>query len=261
MRDARGKAEQRPAARPRTPGTRSRGGAARGGARLPRAAAPARQAQRGRGASPERVRAILRILRRLYPQVRTALEFRNPFELLIATVLSAQCTDERVNQVTPPFFARFPDAAALAGGTRDEIERLIYTTGFFRNKAKSLHGAAEALVARHGGRVPESLEELVALPGIGRKTANVILGSAFGLPGITVDTHVGRLARRLGFSAADAPEKIEADLAGLLPRKEWTAISLRLIEHGRRICLARKPRCTACALLPHCPTGSRLSAP
>jgi len=205
-----------------------------------------------------RVRAVIRTLARLYPDAKTALHFQNPYELLVATVLSAQCTDERVNQVTPAFFARFPDATALARGSAEEIERLIYPTGFFRNKTRSLRAAGVAMVERHAGQVPGTLDDLVALPGIGRKTANVILGNAFGIPGITVDTHVARLSQRLGWSRETDPVKIERDLMALIPRAEWTSLSLRLIEHGRRICVARKPRCPECALLSDCPTGTAL---
>ena len=205
------------------------------------------------------MRAILAILERLYPRVRTALDFENPYQLLVATILSAQCTDERVNRVTPAFFARFPDAAALARGPREKIEEMVRPTGFFRMKAKSLQEAAAGLVSRHDGRVPADLGALVALPGIGRKTANVILGSAFGIPGITVDTHVRRVAGRLALTHETQPEKIEIDLMRAVPRSGWTEFSLRLIEHGRRVCVARKPRCPECALLPLCPTGKALT--
>ncbi|MFH1145336.1 MAG: endonuclease III, partial [Candidatus Eisenbacteria bacterium] len=214
-----------------------------------------RKDPRTEGPAPERVCAILAILKRLYPRPRTALHFADPYQLLVATVLSAQCTDERVNQATPRFFERFPDAAALAAGKPAEIETLIYTTGFFRNKAKNLKAAAHDLVDQHGGHVPGNLPALVALPGIGRKTANVILGNAFGIPGITVDTHVRRVATRLAFTQATDPEKIELDLMEIWPRKEWSRISLRLIAHGRAICAARKPRCGECPLEPHCPAG------
>ena len=234
------------------------------------AKAPHRSAQRpapalpGRGAPAPgseraRVAAIRRTLRRLYPQVRTALAFASPYQLLVATVLSAQCTDERVNRVTPGFFARFPDAATLARGPRADIEEIIRPTGFFRMKAKSLQETAAGLAERHQGRVPADLDALVALPGIGRKTANVILGNAFGIPGITVDTHVRRVSLRLALTREDHPEKIEIDLMRQVPRREWSDFSLRLIEHGRRICVARKPRCPACALLPHCPAGAALT--
>ncbi len=207
---------------------------------------------------PARMRAVLRILARLYPDARISLDFQNPFQLYVATVLSAQCTDERVNQVTPALFARFPDARAMAAAAREEIEELVRATGFFRNKARSLHGAAQRIEAEFGGELPGTMEALLTLPGVGRKTANVILGNAFGTPGITVDTHVRRLAQRLGFTRQTDPVKIEFELMALAPRRQWTDLSHRLIWHGRRVCKARKPLCSECALLPHCPHGQRL---
>jgi endonuclease-3 len=195
---------------------------------------------------------INELLARAWPDARCSLNFRSPYELLVATILSAQCTDERVNQVTPAFFARFPDAAALAKATLPEIEELIRSTGFYRNKARSLKGMAEALVARHGGQVPGTMEELVKLPGVGRKTANVVLGNCFNTPGITVDTHVGRLAQRLGLSKSSQPEKIEQDLMACIPQHDWTNFSHRAILHGRHVCQARKPRCEMCVLAPEC---------
>jgi endonuclease-3 len=223
---------------------------------------PARRPASGQSPVPQpelraRTRTILRRLAKLYPEARCALHFRNPFELYVATVLSAQCTDERVNQVTPPLFARYPDAATMARAAREEIELLIRPTGFFRNKAKSIHTAAEKLVRDFGGNLPGTLEELITLPGTGRKTANVILGNAFNTPGITVDTHVRRLAQRLELTRETDPVKIEFELMALFPQPEWTNLSHRLIEHGRRVCHARRPECSACALRPVCPAGLR----
>jgi endonuclease III len=208
---------------------------------------------RFRRPDPERARAIIDILSRTYPDATTALRFENPLQLLIATILSAQCTDARVNQVTPVLFARYPTAEALAGADRAELEKIIQSTGFFRNKAKSILSCTADIVSKHGGRVPATLEELTALQGVGRKTANVVLGNAFGIPGVVVDTHVQRLSRRLGLSREQDPVRIEFDLMKILPRETWTQFSHWLILHGRRICIARKPRCSICPLLPHCP--------
>jgi endonuclease-3 len=190
----------------------------------------------------------------LHPDAHCELDFRTPLELAVATVLSAQCTDKRVNEVTPALFARYPGAAAYAAAERDELEALIRPTGFFRNKATSLIGLGAALVERHGGQVPSTLEELVALPGIGRKTANVVLGNAFGVPGLTVDTHFGRLVRRFGWTALEDPVKVEHAVAALLPKAEWTMFSHRVIFHGRRVCHARKPACGACGIAALCPS-------
>jgi endonuclease-3 len=211
--------------------------------------------------APETPLALKRRARRmnaelaaLYPDAHIELDFTDPLELAVATILSAQCTDKRVNEVTPAVFGRYRTAADYAAADREELERLIYTTGFFRNKAKSIIGLGQALCERHGGRVPASLDELVKLPGIGRKTANVILGNAFGIPGITVDTHFGRLARRFGWTVQDDPVKVEFEVAELIPRRDWTILSHRLIWHGRRVCHARKPACGACALARSCPS-------
>jgi endonuclease III len=224
--------------------------------------AAAARAGADRPGTIERRRAamVLAILRRLYPEATCTLDFHDPFELLVATVLSAQCTDERVNRVTPALFARLPDARAMARAPRETIEGLIRPTGFFRNKAKSIQTAAQRIVEVYDGRVPDTLEELLTLPGTGRKTANVILGNAYGTPGITVDTHVQRVTRRLGWTAQTDPVKIELELGGLIPRKDWTVVSHRLIQHGRRVCHARKPDCESCALRPHCPFGQALAA-
>jgi endonuclease-3 len=191
-----------------------------------------------------------------YPDAACALDYRNPFELLCATILSAQCTDARVNLVTPVLFARYPTPEALARAKPSEVEAIIRPTGFFRNKTRSLIGMAQALVADFGGRVPQTMEELRKLPGVGRKTANVILGNAYGInEGITVDTHVTRLSRRLGLTRHDDPVKIEFDLMPLFPRDHWALISHLLIFHGRQVCVARRPRCEVCVLSDLCPSS------
>ena len=201
-----------------------------------------------------RARRTGRELAVLHPDAHCELDFTTPLELAVATILSAQCTDKRVNEVTPALFARYTTAQAYATADRSEVEDLVRTTGFFRNKASSLLGLGAALVERHGGEVPATLESLVALPGIGRKTANVVLGNAFGVPGLTVDTHFGRLVRRFGWTALDDPVKVEAVVAELLPRSEWTMFSHRVIFHGRRVCHARKPACGACGIAALCPS-------
>ena len=218
--------------------------------------APARRlnvARESTAARRARARAIARGLARAYPDAWCALHYRNPWELVVATILSAQCTDAMVNQVTPTLFAAYPSAAALAAAPAARVEQLIKRTGFFRQKTKSIQATARVVAERHGGEVPDSMEALTALPGIGRKTANVVLGTAFGKPAIFVDTHVRRLASRLGLTVEDDPDKIERDLQALLPPKEWTAFAHRLIHHGRRVCVARKPRCSTCPLLRWCP--------
>ena len=197
-----------------------------------------------------------RLLAQAYPDADTELRFTTPLELLVATVLSAQSTDVRVNAVTPELFARYPDAAAYAAADRAELESYIQSIGLYRSKAASIQGLAQAICERHGGEVPGTLEELVALPGVGRKTANVVLGNAFGVPGITVDTHVGRLARRFGWTEETVPEKVEADLMELFPPSEWTDLSHRMILHGRRVCHARNPACDACPLATLCPSST-----
>ena len=201
-----------------------------------------------------RARKVARVLAETYPDAHCELDFDSPLELLVATVLSAQCTDRRVNQVTPTLFARFPDAESYAAADRSELEALIQPTGFFRAKAASVQGLAQALCDRYGGDVPDRLEDLVTLPGVGRKTANVVLGNAFDTPGITVDTHVGRLARRLGWTEQTDPDRVEADLMSLFPRRDWTQLSHHLIWHGRRCCHARKPACGACPVARWCPS-------
>jgi endonuclease III len=196
-------------------------------------------------------------LRREYPDARCALNHENAYELLVATILSAQCTDKRVNMVTPALFRAWPTPRALAQAKREEVEALIKTTGFFRNKAKSLLGMAAAVVERHGGAIPDTMDELTRLPGVGRKTANVILGNAFNRDeGIVVDTHVMRLSQRLRLSRLADPVKIERALIPLFPRERWTMLSHLLIEHGRRVCVARKPRCGECVLADICPSAT-----
>ena len=199
------------------------------------------------------MRAVLEQLRELYPDARCALEFKTPLQLLVATILSAQCTDLRVNKVTPGLFARFPDAAAFAAADPAELEIAIHSTGFFRNKALAIREACADIVAKHGGQVPQTLEELTALRGVGRKTANVVLGNAYGIPGLVVDTHVARLANRLGLTNESDAVKIEFALVSLVPRESWTLFSHWLILHGRAVCTARKPLCSACPLTGHCP--------
>jgi endonuclease III len=201
----------------------------------------------------QRARRALKALARLYPEPKTALHYENPVQLLVAVILSAQCTDARVNIVTPVLFARFPDAKSLASADRQELESLIKSTGFFHNKAKHIQACCKAIVEQFGGQIPQSLDELVKLPGIGRKTANVVLGDAFGIPGVTVDTHVGRLSRRIGLSVHTDPVKVELDLMNLIPQADWTRFSHLLILHGRQICHARNPKCEECVIRSFCP--------
>jgi len=204
----------------------------------------------------ERVRQLVQLLPKVYPGARCELDFRNPLQLLVATILSAQCTDKRVNLVTPSLFAKYRSATAYANANPSELESAIRSTGFFRNKAKSIRAAAAALVAKHKGRVPETMAELRELPGVGRKTANVVLGNAFGKDeGIVVDTHVVRLSQRLRLTRQTDPEKIEQDLMKLVPRQHWTNWSHWLIWHGRRRCFARKPDCSQCEIFQLCPSG------
>ncbi len=201
-----------------------------------------------------RARRINRELAVLYPDAHCELNFSTPLELLVATILSAQCTDKRVNMVTPVLFARFRTAADYAAADRADLEKIIQSTGFFRAKANSILGLGQALCDRFGGQVPGNLADLVTLPGVGRKTANVVLGNAFGVPGITVDTHFARLSKRFGWTRQADPDKIEAEVGALIPRSDWTILSHRLIWHGRRVCHARKPACGACALARLCPS-------
>ena len=200
-------------------------------------------------------RSIYRILTKEYPDARCELDFNSPLELLVATVLSAQCTDKRVNAVTPVLFNRFPTVTKLAGAKISEIEKIVYSTGFYRSKAKIIKELASKILKDYGGEVPKTLAQLVTLPGVGRKTANVVLGNAFGIPGLTVDTHFGRLSRRFGWSQETDPVKVENDVAKLIPEKEWTLLSHKLIWHGRRICHSRKPECGICPLAKLCPSA------
>ena len=207
-----------------------------------------------RTALVRRARRINRELAKMYPEAHCELDFRSPLELLVATILSAQTTDRRVNMVTPVLFAKYRTAADYAAADRAEMEAIIQSTGFFRAKTTSLIGLGQALCDRFGGEVPRRLRDLVTLPGVGRKTANVVLGNAFGVPGITVDTHFQRLARRFGWTTSDDPVKIEQEVGTLFPRSEWTMLSHRLIWHGRRVCHARRPACGACGVAALCPS-------
>lgn len=215
----------------------------------------ARESKRNRR---ERAGQILAELARLYPDAATELDFETPFQCLIATLLSAQATDVSVNLATPTLFAAYPDAHALAAATPEEVEPYIRTIGLFRSKARNAVATARLLVERHGGEVPGTMEELTALPGVGRKTANVVLANAYGVPTIAVDTHVGRLARRLGFIEQTDPDKVEADLKELLEPDDWIFAHHALIFHGRRVCHARKPSCAACTLCPLCPSCGKV---
>jgi len=204
------------------------------------------------GKKPGPVPFILEFLASAYPSARVVLRYGNPFELLVATVLAAQCTDDRVNQVAPALFARFPGPGAFAAASLPEIEEAVRPTGFYRNKAGALKGIGSALVARHGGNVPESMEELTALPGVGRKTASVILGACFGVDALPVDTHVGRVSFRLGLTRSKDPARIEEDLVGAVPNRRWE-FATQLGWHGRQVCVARQPRCGVCGLSRVCP--------
>ncbi len=199
---------------------------------------------------------VLRVLKKRYPDVRCALVHKNPYELVTATVLSAQCTDERVNKVTPALFRRFPTPQSMASARQEEIEKLIHSTGFFRNKAKNLLGLARRVTEVYGGEIPNTMQDLLSLPGVARKTANVVLETGFGIvEGVVVDTHVGRIARRLGWTTQQDPVKVEQDLCALFPRKEWGDLAHILIHHGRDLCDARKPRCGECPVKTHCPSA------
>ena len=212
--------------------------------------------RRAKARPPAPVAEVLRRLAAEYPDAHCELDYRNPYELLVATILSAQCTDARVNMVTPAFFAKYPDARVLAAADESALQDLIRSTGFFRNKAKSLLGMARALTTDHGGEVPAGMDALRRLPGVGRKTANVVLGNAFGIDdGITVDTHVTRLAGLLGLTRQTDPLRIERDLMTVVPREQWTLLSHWLIWHGRRVCTARRPRCPDCVLNDLCPSA------
>lgn len=207
------------------------------------------------GGKKQRALEILVRLKRLYPDAICSLDYETPVQLLVATILSAQCTDERVNKVTPELFRRFPDAPALAGADPEELEALVKSTGFYRNKAKNIQGACRKIVTEFGGQVPQRMEELLTLPGVARKTANVVLAHAFGInAGVTVDTHVKRLTNRLGLTTYDDPIRIERDLIKLLPQPDWENWSIRLIYHGRAVCTARNPACDRCQLIDLCPS-------
>jgi endonuclease-3 len=201
-----------------------------------------------------RAKVIYRQLSKNYPNVRCELDYKNAFQLLVATVLSAQCTDKRVNQTTPALFKKYPNPQKMAKADLRDIQNLVKSTGFFRAKAKNIKGLSNKIMEEFDGKVPSNLEDLITLPGVGRKTANVVLGHAFGIPGITVDTHFGRLSRRFGWSKQNNPVKVEFEVGELIPEKEWTNLSQRMIWHGRRVCHSRKPACGACALAKLCPS-------
>lgn len=241
------KAAQRKASRRKSPARKT-----------PRRKAATRGKRRRRPRpDPARVRAILEALDAAYPDSRCSLDHRTAWQLLVATILSAQCTDARVNLVTKELFRRAPDPRRMAALPREEIEELVRSTGFYRNKAKALHEGALAVVERHKGRVPRTMDELLGLPGVARKTANVVLGTAFGeATGVVVDTHVKRITRLLGLTAHEDPARIEEDLMAILPREHWIRFAHQLIDHGRSVCIARRPRCSACVLAPHCPSAS-----
>ncbi len=209
-----------------------------------------------RPASPEQVSAIIAELRRLYPDAKTSLNFSNPLELLVATQLSAQCTDERVNIVTADLFKKYRSVEDYAAVSQEELEKDIKSTGFYRNKAKNIRAAAQRMITTYGGQVPRTMEEILTLPGVARKTANVVLGNAYGIVvGFVVDTHIGRLARRFGWTTSEDPVKVEQDLMRIIPQKDWLDLSPMLIYHGRAICTARKPNCAHCALSTLCPSA------
>jgi endonuclease-3 len=201
-----------------------------------------------------RAKVIYRQLSKSYPNVRCELDYKNAFQLLVATVLSAQCTDKRVNQTTPALFKKYPNPKKMAKADLKDIQKLVKSTGFFRAKARNIKGLSNKIMEEFNGMVPSNLEDLITLPGVGRKTANVVLGHAFGIPGITVDTHFGRLSRRFGWSKQSNPVKVEFEVGELIPQKEWTNLSQRMIWHGRRVCHSRKPACGACALAKLCPS-------
>ena len=207
-----------------------------------------------RESEKKRLRSILRSLDRLFPDPKCELDYDTPYQLLVAVILSAQCTDVRVNMVTPPLFQAFPDAHAMAEATQAEVESLVKSTGFFRNKAKNIIATSRRLVEMWNGEVPNRMEDLLSLPGVARKTANVVLGECFGIAkGVVVDTHVKRLSNLLGLTTSSDPKKIEKDLMEILPRRRWIKFSHQLILHGRRTCIARRPRCDSCPLKKHCP--------
>lgn len=203
----------------------------------------------------KRAKKIFSILQKTYPDATCELDFKNPYQLVVSVILSAQCTDKRVNMVTPNLFKKYPSIASMAKAKAPELEALIHSTGFYRNKAKSIIGFCQAVEATYGGKIPQTMEELVALPGMGRKSANAVLGYAFGVPGIVVDTHMIRLSNRMRLTKHEDPVKIEYDLMQLIPQKEWTRFSSCMVWHGRRTCVARKPRCSQCPVAMHCPSA------
>ncbi len=210
----------------------------------------------------KRVKEIIKILRRSYPHSQTALHYQTPFQLLVATILAAQCTDERVNQITPQLFQKYPTIDSLAEAKQEEVEAIIRPTGFFRHKARHLIAAAQAIMENFGGEVPGEMDKLISLPGVARKTANIVLSSAFKrAEGIAVDTHVRRLARRLGLSSAQDPNKIEEDLMAIVPREDWLDFNYLLVDHGRAVCQARRPRCQECVLRFLCPSADKIDSP
>jgi endonuclease-3 len=224
-----------------------------------KSAAPDKSAPRRKPSRADSVAHILPILKRTYPNAKCSLNYQTPLQLLVATILSAQCTDERVNKVTPTLFAKYRTAADFAAAPREQLERDIQSTGFFRNKAKNIQLMATALVEKHGGEVPSTMDELTSLAGVGRKTANVVLGNAFAIDvGVVVDTHVARLSARLGLTKHSDPVKIERDLMDLVPQKDWTLWAHLLIHHGRAICLARKPKCHQCPIALYCPSAGKV---
>ena len=226
----------------------------------PRNSTRAASRTRPKNASPEKAARVAALLAELWPDAHTELDHRDPYELLVATILSAQSTDKMINTLTPGLFAKYPDARALARADQAELEKMIHSSGFFRMKAKNLLGMARAVVEHHGGQIPDTMEELIELPGVARKTANVVLGSAMGKhEGVVVDTHVTRVAQRLGLTAETDPVKIEADLMKLLPREQWTVFAHRLIWHGRRVCCAQRPDCDHCLVAPVCPSAGVVS--
>ena len=202
----------------------------------------------------QRVKSIVRVLKKIFPEAECALHHQSAFQLLVATILSAQCTDERVNQSTPELFRKYADAAALAASSQEDVERIVRPLGFFRNKAANIRSMAQGLLDRFKGEIPQDIEQLVSLPGVGRKTASVVLGTWFGIPsGVVVDTHVRRITNLLGLTTSQNPEIIERNMMQLVPKSEWINFSHRLIHHGRQTCIARRPKCSACALLRYCP--------
>ena len=223
---------------------------------MPRSRSKSPAAEKSKSKARPDVGAILAILDSLYPDAHCSLDYSNPLELLVATILSAQCTDKRVNLVTPALFAKYPSAAEYAAAGPDELERDIQSTGFFRNKARNIRAMAAALVEHHGGNVPGKMDDLVQLPGVGRKTANVVLGNAFNINvGVVVDTHIARLSQRLDLTKHTDPVKIEQDLMRLIPAERWCKFSHQIISHGRKVCMARNPDCAHCPLLAYCPEG------